>query len=107
MWNVGVTHLKPIMTTFLSQKAVNILGSDLISGNGCWLRNPDTIHFKATMISFKMSGQWTPEVSRKWSYSQNKLKILNKKTMQINWFQNKFIKLKWLTCLFMGGVNQL
>ena len=29
---------------------------DLISANGWWLRNQETIHLKTTMISFKMSG---------------------------------------------------
>ena len=37
---------------------------DLISANGCWLRN------QATIISFKMSGHMTLENSRNLSYGQ-------------------------------------
>ena len=51
---------------------------DLISANGCWLRNQDTTYFKATI-----SGKQTLEVSRNWSYGKHKLHIPNSKYLTI------------------------
>jgi len=54
--------------------------ADLISANGCWLRNQDTIYFKATIISFKKSGQRRLEMSSDWSYGKNQLNVPKFKT---------------------------
>ena len=48
----------------VSQQLIQCDQENLISANGCLLRNQDTIHFKATMVIFKISGQRTLEISK-------------------------------------------
>ena len=72
-----------------------LLGFDLICDDGCWLSSQDSIHFKSTIISFKMSGQQTLQVSRNWIDGQYKLNIPNWKIQQfqVYIFLNKLVKL--------------